>query len=497
MVNDYKKLLSDFLNNKRLVLISNRGPYNFSRNKNGKLVENRGGGGLVSALLSLLADIDVEWYSVARSDVDAQIGLKGMPLNSRKKSKVKFIEIDKKTYSSFYNNMCNEIFWFVQHSLWDNTYQPVFGSETTKAWEDYKTVNQLFAEAVWKDLAQSKRRPTFLMFQDYHLYTAASFMPKASNVYTSHFTHIPWPSPDIISALPKEILVSILEGLLSHDLIGFHCESYAHNFIQACELFLQLPVDTQKQMVRFEDRWIPVKAFPISIDSASLLQEASSKPVCLYEQPLKSKKQFIFRADRIDPSKNIVRGFLSFKRMLELAPELKGKVHFIAYLYESRNEINYYRQYLKEIKKTVDNINRRFATSKWKPIHLRLADNYYQTLAAYKYFDVLLVNSIADGMNLVAKEGPVLNTNDGVVILSAKTGAFNELGHFCLPINPFDIDETALTLKKALAMPKKERATRSSLLKSTIRTNNSAKWLYYQLECLMEKNPKYQIPNSK
>lgn len=478
---DYKKLLADFMNNKRLVLVSNRGPYSFSCTKNGQLVENRGGGGLVSALLSLLADIDLEWFSVARSETDAKIGLKGTAIGPNKKSSVKFLKIPQEKYSSYYNKMCNEIFWFIQHSLWDNTYQPVFSDGTNEAWKNYELVNQLFGKAVGQGLATASKKQTFVMFQDYHLYTAVTSMPKVPNIRTSHFTHIPWPAVDIIAALPREILIRIMEGLLSHDLVGFHSQDYVKNFIGACEIFLQLPVDIEKQTVMFRGRWVPVKAFPISIDASSLKQEASLAAVRTYEKLLESEKQFIFRADRVDPSKNIIRGFLSFQRMLELAPQLQGRVSFIAYLYESRGDLRFYQQYLKEIKKTVVNINKRFATSRWKPIQLRLADNYYQTLAAYKYFDVLLVNSIADGMNLVAKEGPVLNEHDGVVVLSSKTGAFNELSHFCLPVNPFDINETALTLRKALAMSKEERAARSSLLKDTITINNSAKWLYYQL----------------
>ena len=288
--------------------------------------------------------------------------------------------------------------------------------------------------------------------------------------------------------MPRNVLTDILKGLLSHDLVGFHCQDYVINFLRTCEDFLDAAVDMERQLVSFEGRWVPVGAFPISIDSDALIDESLKSEVMKNQILTDEKKKFIFRADRIDPSKNIIRGFLSFERMLEMFPRIQENVDFIAYLYESRSAIKYYQDYQEKIKKTVARINERFGRNGWQPIRLRLEDNYFQTLAAYKNFDVLLVNSIADGMNLVVKEGSLINNNNGVVVLSARTGAYNELSRFCLTINPFDINETAKALKKALDMPKKVRAQRNTFLKDIVKKNNSAKWLFYQLQTLGQNN---------
>jgi len=482
MITDYKKLLQDFLSGKELILVSNRGPYSFELDENGKPVEARGGGGLVSALLSLLADIDVTWLSVARTAVDSQIGLGGVFVGPGKSSKVKFLNLKEDLYSAYYDKMCNEVFWFIQHGLADSTYNPVFNEETNSAWRSYSLVNKYFGEALARYL-EGKRKKTIVMFQDYHLYLAASSLRRNKDVLSCHFTHIPWPAPETMSILPGDILKSVARGLLSNDLIGFHCQSYVSNFLRTCEELLGFEMNVHEQTVKFNGRPVKVAAFPISIDARSLAAEGKLKEVLSFEDSFASKEQIVFRADRVDPSKNIIRGFLSFERMLELFPDLHGKVTFLAYLYESR-KLDYYRRYLQRINETVRQINSRFGTRNWQPVKMRIADNYWQTLAAYKHFDVLLVNSIADGMNLVAKEGSLLNQNNGVLVLSTNTGAFNELSRYCLGVNPFDINETALSLREALAMPRKKRENYSMLLKDVIRTNNSAKWLYYQLRAV-------------
>jgi len=481
MITNYKELLRDLLSGKELILASNRGPYSFELDEKGKVVEKRGSGGLVSALLSLLSDIDVTWFSVAQTVVDPQIGLDGVFVGPRKSSNVKFLNIKEKLYSAYYDKMCNEVFWFIQHGLADSTYHPVFNDQTNSAWQSYSLVNKYFGEALGQYLA-GKRKKAIVMFQDYHLYLASLSLPRNADVLSCHFTHIPWPAPETMSILPKDILKTIAQGLLSNDLVGFHCQSYVFNFLRTCDELLGFEVNLYEQIVKFNGRWVKVAAFPISIDAPSLAAEGKLEEVLSFESSLATNEQVVFRADRVDPSKNIIRGFVAFERLLELFPDLRQKVTFLAYLYESRNKLDYYRRYLDKIKQTVAEINNRFGTGNWQPIQMRIADNYWQTLAAYKHFDVLLVNSIADGMNLVAKEGPLLNQNDGVLVLSANTGAFNELSRYCLGVNPFDVNETALSLRKALTMPRQKRENFSLLLKDVIRTNNSAKWLYYQLK---------------
>lgn len=479
---NYKKKLINSLQNKQLFLVSNRGPYSFYENSKGHLQKKRGGGGLVTAFLSLVENIDTAWFSLAQSPVDAKIGLDGVAIGPKKRSVLKFVSVSKDLYSRFYNNMCNQILWFVQHNLWDNTYLPVFNYDTDDSWLAYQAVNKKMAEAINSEL-KTNDKEIVILFQDYHFYLAGKYLKHQQNIKVAHFTHIPWPSSETFSTLPNNIVAEVIEGLLNHDLIGFHSQDYVENFLQCCEQLLDLPIDTNNKKVKFNDRWVPIGAYPISIDALALNRESDRSEV---EEHIKflPKHKFILRADRVDPSKNIIRGFLAFERMLDLFPNLIGEVSFLAYLYESRNELENYRKYLGEIKLVVDKINKKYATKEWRPIKLRLADNYHETLAAYKKFDVLLVNSIADGMNLVAKEGPLLNQKHGVVVLSARTGAFNELSKFCIPVNPFDINQTALSMKEALFMSKEEKAARSRYLKVIITNNDSAKWLYHQMSAL-------------
>lgn len=493
MATDYKESLNNLLKGLQLILVSNRGPYTFECQKNGNLEKLRGGGGLISAFLSLLNDVNVTWLSIARSKVDSEIGLKGIKIGPKEQSAAKFLSFDKKIYSSYYNDMCNEVFWFVQHSLIDEHIRKMLEKKKNVAWESYRKVNKRFGEAISKEISLRKEDKTIVLFQDYHQYLAAKYLSKDETVLSSHFTHVPWPAPEIISALPKQMLREIIEGLLNNNLVVFHCEEYVRNFLNTCHEILGLEIDKTEALVAGNKGWVPIKAFPISIDSLALTEESNMSKVRSYESAIRSKKKLIFRADRIDPCKNIIRGFLAFEKMLELFPSFRNKVTFMAYLYESRTDLKRYKKYLVDVKKTVKAINNRFGTEDWKPIQLRLADNYYQTLAAYKHFDVLLVNSIADGMNLVAKEGTLLNENNGVLVLSKKTGAYNELKKYCITVDPYDIKGTAISLKEALAMPEKERTTRSDLMKQKIKVNNSTRWIYNQIDSIVGQAKDSQI----
>jgi trehalose 6-phosphate synthase len=231
-----------------------------------------------------------------------------------------------------------------------------------------------------------------------------------------------------------------------------------------------------------------VRHYPISIDTLQFRELVEHPAVHAEEERIAQwrPKHLILRVDRTDLSKNIVRGFLAYERMLEAHPHLHGDVQFWAFLQETRQDIDDYRAYLGNVVSVAARVNRRFAARGWMPIRLEIDNDMQKAVAAYKSYDVLLVNPIYDGMNLVAKEGPLCNTRDGVLVLSENTGSWEELGDMALSINPFDVDETAEALHMALVMGSEERHARAERLRDTVRAHDITRWIAHQLQDIRE-----------
>jgi trehalose 6-phosphate synthase len=189
----------------------------------------------------------------------------------------------------------------------------------------------------------------------------------------------------------------------------------------------------------------------------------------------------VVRVDRTDPSKNVVRGFRAFEHYLHLHPEARGRVSMLALLDPSRQDIPEYAEYLGAIQRAARIVNDRFQGDGWAPIDLRISDDFPRSVAAYKQFDVLLVNAIFDGLNLVAKEAPLVNTRDGVLVLSENTGAHEELGDWALSVNPFDVAGQAEAIHRALEMPLAERRARLGAIQAHVREHDLAEWVGAQL----------------
>jgi trehalose 6-phosphate synthase len=232
-----------------------------------------------------------------------------------------------------------------------------------------------------------------------------------------------------------------------------------------------------------------VRDFPISIDVESLRELAGSREVHEHEAEVRDivgDRKLILRIDRIEPSKNIVRGFLAFEEMLELHPEHRGQVQFLALLVPSRLDVGEYRQYLDDLMSTAGRVNATYGDGEWEPVRLLVGDSYHRAVAAMQLYDVLLVNAIADGMNLVAKEGPILNRRDGVLILSERAGARQQLEPGALIVSPCDVYATAEALHQALVMPAEEREERARRLRWLIEGEDITAWLCRQLETVRE-----------
>jgi trehalose 6-phosphate synthase len=474
---------------RKLIVVANRAPVTFSRETGGERMVRRGGGGLVTALRSLITQQDVTWVASAMSAEDHVVALEGgnEPLEERAGDgspyRLRLVSHDPQAYDLYYNVVSNPVLWFAQHYLWGLVESPNIDHGLHLAWaEGYRAVNRAFADAVVEELAREPEADVF--FHDYHLYVAPRLvrerMPDAT---MSQFVHIPWPQPDYWRVLPERIRRTIHDGLLANDLVSFHTERWCRNFLRCCEDILDAKSDFSAGRVRYEGRTVEVHARPISVDPAEFADVAESRQVREHEAAIEDGRveQLIVRVDRTDPSKNVVRGFKAYELLLEEHPELHGRVGMLALLDPSRQDIPEYSEYLGAIQRAARVVNDRFRTEGWLPLEIRIEDNFHQAVAAYKQYDVLLVNAIFDGMNLVAKEAPLVNTRDGVLVLSENTGAHEELGEWAITINPFDLSGQATALYEALTMDQAERRRRLQGMRSHVAEHDIAAWIDAQL----------------
>jgi trehalose 6-phosphate synthase len=474
-----------------LVLVSNRGPVTFQDDGSVK----RGTGGLVTALTGLASHRDAVWIASALTDGDARKAheAEGKALTVHSPAggeyQVRLVVSDPDAYDRFYNIFANPMLWFIQHYLWDLSNAPDVRRNEVEAFEyGYNVVNEDLATAVIEEI-EGEDEPV-VMVHDYHLYTLPALVRRARpDVFLHHFVHIPWTQSDAWRVLPQKIREELYCGLLSNDIIGFHTSSYRRNFLQCCRDLMDLDVDFEAGVVRFEDREVWVRSYPLPIDAKALFNVASSDGVADQEQELLRRRRdhLILRVDRADLSKNVLRGFSAFDLFLEQHPEFRERITFIAQLMPSRTDVPEYAEYLERIEALVAVVNHRHGTPDWMPIQLKLRDDLEEAVAAYKHYDVLLVNAMFDGMNLVAKEGPIVNERDGVSILSENTGAHEELGEHALTVNPFDIQALADSIHAALTMQPAERARRLRGLKDIVTARDPGDWIDEQLDDIRAK----------
>jgi trehalose 6-phosphate synthase len=474
---------------RKLIVVSNRPPVTFGLDEDGNRVARRGGGGLVTALRSLVALHDVTWVASTMTDEDRAVaeeaGGEAIEETARDGSpyRLRLVAHDETAYDWFYNVVSNPTLWFLQHYLWDLAHAPNLDRGLHLAWDEgYVAVNANFADAVVAELDAEPEAA--VCFHDYHLYLAPRFVrTRRPNAALSHFVHIPWPEPDYWRVLPGAIRVALHDGLLANDVVGFHTDRWRHNFLRSCADIVEADCNFVDCVAEYDKRRMLATFHPISVDAAEFDGLASSPEVLELEQQLAADRpeQLVLRVDRTDPSKNVVRGFRAFERLLEDHPDLHGRVGMLALLDPTRQDIPEYAEYLGAIQRTARSVNDHFQTESWTPIELKIEDNFLQAVAAYKQYDVLLVNAIFDGLNLVAKEAPLINERDGVLILSENAGAHEELAEWALTINPFDIAGQAEALRTALEMRSDERRHRLDGLRAHVREHDLAEWVEAQL----------------
>lgn len=468
-----------------LVIASNRGPVSFHRAEDGTIVPRRGAGGLVTALTHVMAAAGGLWTAAAITPEDREKAMaSGGPievdLDGDATLALRYLPFEHTTYDRYYNRISNGMFWFVQHGMWNLPLEPEFDRETRASWEAYRLVNQRFAEA----LADQAGRPVIL--HDYHLMLTAPHLRRlVPDVFIYHFNHIPWAQPDYFRVLPAEIAAETLEGMLAADLLGFQTTRWARNFLWCCHELAGAEVDFAASEVRHHDRTTRVRHYPISVDAEALRQIAGTDEaaghVAWLEEILEGRR-LVLRIDRLELSKNVVRGMRAFELLLMEHPQWRERVTHVALLYPSRESLPEYRAYEAEVNEAAERINAKLGTDRWQPVVVYNEDDYPRAVAALTRYDVLLVNPIADGMNLVSKEGPAVNRQDGVLVLSRNAGSWYELGAAALSVNPYDVAETADALVRALEMDPAERAGRAELLRTIVEANSSWKWLGHQLD---------------
>jgi trehalose 6-phosphate synthase len=474
-----------------LVLVSNRGPVTFEAG--GEV--RRGTGGLVTALTGLASHRDVTWIASAMTEEDVAIAERhnGRPFPVRTPDggeySVKLVASDDEAYDRFYNITANPMLWFIQHYLWDLSNAPDIRRNEMEAFEfGYNVVNEDLAAAVLEEI-HGVSEP-IVMVHDYHLYTLPAMIRRERpDAFLHHFVHIPWTQSDAWRVLPAMMRADIYNGILANDIIGFHTRSYRRNFLQCCEDLLDLEVDFDRGLVKLSDREVWVRAYPLPIDANGVRAVVKRPRTLAFEEELLRRRRdhLILRVDRADLSKNVLRGFTAFDVFLEQHPEFREKVSFIAQLMPSRTDVPEYAEYLERIEAVVAVVNHRHGSPDWMPIQLKLRDDLEEAVAAYKHYDVLIVNAMFDGMNLVAKEGPMVNERGGVSILSENTGAHEELGEFALSVNPFDIQELADSIHAALTMPVPERDRRMAGLRAVVTARDPGDWIDDQLADIRKK----------
>ncbi|MEV6538463.1 trehalose-6-phosphate synthase [Streptomyces sp. NPDC051665] len=452
----------------QVLVASNRGPVSYEVGDDGSLRARRGGGGLVSGLSAIGPDAGALWVCSALSDGDREAVARGVGEDG-----VRMLDIPADVHADAYNGIANSVLWFVHHMLYQTPLEPVFDAEFRRQWASYETYNRAFAEA----LAQEAAEGAVAIVQDYHLCLVPGMLRELRpDLRIGHFSHTPWAPTDYFRMLPDDIREQLLTGMLGADRLGFLTHRWADAFAACCTEFTGGVGDTL------------LGVHGLGAD-ADFLRARSHEPdveerIVALREEIGEGRRTIVRVDRTELSKNIVRGLLAYRQLLDDHPELLEQVVHVAFAYPSRQDLAVYRDYTAEVQRVADEINSRYGTPGWTPVVLHVKDDFARSLAAYRLADVALVNPIRDGMNLVAKEVPVVSDEGCVLVLSREAGAYEELGEDAIPVNPYDVIGTAAALHEALTMPAEERAERTKRLTAAATALPPAQWFLEQLNAL-------------
>ena len=464
---------------------------------------------MVSGLLTVASQTDLLWVCAALSDADraaaraapgGRLDLDG-PAGAGEqragqhaggggRSAALMLDIPAGTFASAYNAVANSTLWFIHHMLFQLPRQPAFGPQFLAQWQQFRDYNQAFATALAQaaDGSAGPGTPARAVVQDYHLTLVPRMLAELRpDIKIAHFSHTPWAPPDYYRVLPDGVAREVLEGILGADHAGFLCQRWADAFADCCEEILGAEVDRAGQRISHRGHVTGIGVHALGVDADELTRRAAEPDVAARLAELKdlaAGRKLIVRIDRTELSKNILRGLAAYRELLVSRPQWRGRVMHLAFAYPSRTDLAEYREYTAAVQELAAQIEAEFATPDWMPLVVRVDDDYARSLASYRVADVLLVNPIRDGMNLVAKEGPVVSDRGCALVLSREAGAAAELGEAALMVNPFDITATATALHDALSMSDAERARRCSELATAAGALPPARWFAAQLAAL-------------
>jgi trehalose 6-phosphate synthase len=465
-----------------LLIASNRGPLTVVAVEDGDDEVRRGGGGLVSGMQTALAATPhAVWVCAAMNERERSLArqapngrISDLPLVAdamRGDFDVRLLPIDAQTFRNAYSGIANSTLWFVLHQLYDLPTQPSFDASWRRQWLSFIRYNQAFADALAAEAAPGAA----VLVQDYHLFLVPRMLRNLRpDVRIAHFTHTPWVSAEYFTTLPDDVSAALVDGMLGADVIGFHTERWA-------DLFRE----TARAVTGTDPAGVQV--FPLGTDADAMRKLAGRRNV---ESELRvlddvaGDRQVIGRIDRTELSKNVWRGLLAYRELLRTRPEWQGRVVHVVYDNPSREDLPAYREYTARIERLAGEIDDEFGTEEWTPLVLNIVDDYPAALAVLRRSDVIFVNSVRDGMNLVVLEGVVLSDRDPAVVVSREAGVADVLGDDALQVNPFDVSATAEALHQALSMPPGERAARAKRMRAAAVRLPPADWFQAQLDAL-------------
>lgn len=451
----------------QVLVASNRGPITYTLGEDGTLDAKRGGGGLVSGLSAV---DDKLWVCAALGDGDREAVRRGVG-----EPGVRMLDIDAEVHADAYNGIANSVLWFVHHLLYQTPVEPVFDAEFRRRWASYETYNRAFAQA----LAEEAEPGASVLVQDYHLALVPGMLRELRpDLKIGHFSHTPWAPVDYFRLLPDDIGEQLLRGILGADRAAFLTRRWADAFISCCTEILGGTGRTR------------IGVHGLGADADFLRRRSQEADVdermeALREQVGEGRKTIV-RVDRTELSKNIVRGLHAYRALLDAHPEWRERVVHVAFAYPSRQDLAVYRDYTAAVQTLATEINGAYGTESWTPVVLHVKDDFARSLAAYRLADVALVNPIRDGMNLVAKEVPVVSDHGCALVLSREAGAYEELGEDAIVVNPYDVVGTAEALHEALSMGGDERAGRTKRLAEAATALPPQQWFLDQLEALRQ-----------
>ncbi|MGW7817322.1 alpha,alpha-trehalose-phosphate synthase (UDP-forming) [Streptomyces puniciscabiei] len=486
----------------RVLVASNRGPVSYTVDENGVPRARRGGGGLVSGLSAIGPDADSLWVCAALGDGDREAVRRAggglLPDEDTGGQRVRMLDIDAQVHSDAYNGIANSVLWFVHHMLYQTPLEPVFDVEFRRQWASYEAYNRAFAEA----LAGAAAEGAAVLVQDYHLCLVPGMLRELRpDLRIGHFSHTPWAPPEYFGLLPEDIREQLLAGMLGADRVAFLTRRWATAFQRCTEALdperyaVARPSGAPPHVEHLREgrRRTYVGVHSLGADGDFLRDRAHQPDVeermAVLREEIGEGRRTVVRVDRTELSKNIVRGLLAYRQLLQEHPEWRERVVHVAFAYPSRQDLAVYRDYTAAVQRVAEEINSAYGTPGWTPVVLHVKDDFARSLAAYRLADVALVNPIRDGMNLVAKEVPVVSDQGCALVLSREAGAYEELGPHAFAVNPYDVLETARALHAALSLPPEERADRTKRLAAAATALPPAQWFLDQLRALEDLQP--------